>query len=277
MAALAGCAASVSPDAPPTHAEPASLVSAADFVQAQRRRVEGLERFASRGSAELRWTDEQGDHFEQAQVELAWLDHGRRLAFRADKVGERLVWVGADASQWWIFEPKAEPPSLLVGPRGTVPPRSPVPFAGPESVMELLAATPWPDHATLAAADQPGEHWLGWRRIAAVGGWAATRVRVRQPGSLPDRVELLADDGTVLAASVLSRPLSLEVIGLPPGAWPDVPGTVRLEMGTDTSWEVFWDTPGTAPERLKERLFDLDALRSVMRPQRVEVLGGRAP
>ena len=278
-AALAGCTATGSggPDAPPGHADRAPAVGATDFVQAQRRRVEGLERFASRGSAELRWKDAQGDHFEQAQVELAWLDHGQRLALRADKVGERLVWVGADASRWWIFEPKAEPSSLLVGPRGTVPPRSPVPFAGPESVMELLAATPWPDEATLAAADQPGVQWLSWRRVTPVGGWAATRVRVRQPGSLPDRVELLAADGAVLAASSLSRPLSLQVSGLPPGAWPDVPGTVRLEMGADASWEVFWDAPGTAPERLKERLFDLEALRSVMRPQRVEVLGGRAP
>ncbi len=278
-AAMTGCAAAGSrvPDQPAVSADRAPAVSAADFIQAQRRRVQALERFASRGSAELRWKDAQGDHFEQAQVELAWLDHGQRMALRADKVGERLVWVGADASRWWIFEPKAEPSSLLVGPRGIVPPRSPVPFAGPESVMELLAATPWPDNATLSAADQPGMQWLSWRRGAPVGGWNATRVRVRQPESLPDRVELLAADGSVLAASALARPLSLQVTGLPPGAWPDVPGTVRLEMGGDASWEVFWDTPGTAPERLKERLFDLEALRSVLRPQRVEVLDGQEP
>ncbi|NDC45908.1 MAG: GTPase HflX, partial [Actinobacteria bacterium] len=45
------------------------------FVRGQSQRVQALGDFASRGSAELRWKDEQGSHFEQAQVELALLKY----------------------------------------------------------------------------------------------------------------------------------------------------------------------------------------------------------
>lgn len=259
--------------------QPAVAASAHDFVHAQKERAKSLQSFASRGSAELRWKDERGSHFEQAQVELAWRDGGERMALRADKVGERIAWAGADATQWWIFEPKADPSRLTLGPRGVAPKDSALPFAGPDSVMELLAARAWPDAATFGEPLSDGTRWLSWNISKPIGSWSASRARVSKPGALPVAVELLDAQGAVLASSELSRPMSVEIATLPPGAWPEVAGTTRLRMQGDggAAWDVFWDAPGTNPERLKDRLFDLNVLIEVMRPVLVRDQGAKDP
>lgn len=279
LACLLGACASGPSQAPADHAASSSVAgatpAASDYVRAQRERVQALGSFASRGSAELRWKDEQGSHFEQAQVELAWRDAGERMALRADKVGERIAWAGCDPTRWWIFEPKAEPSRLTVGARGTAPDGSALPFAGPESVMELLAARAWPDAARMEPALPDGTRWIVWTLGRPIGGWTSSRARVSKPGDLPLTVELLDGQGGVLASSELSRPMRVEIATLPPGAWPEVAGTMRLRMQGDggAAWDVFWDAPGTSPERLKERLFDLQVLREVMRPDVVRETG----
>lgn len=267
---VAACTAPARVEPAPT-APGAPPADAAVFVAAQRARVANLGDFASRGSAELRWNDAQGDHFEQAQVELAWREAGGRMALRADKLGERLAWAGADPARWWVFEIKSEPSRLLVGARGSVPQGSALPFAGPESVMELMAARPWPDGARFAAAESSGGWWMQWPLAKPVGSWVATRALVAGPGELPLRMELLDATGGAIASSELSNPMTVEVRGVAPGAWPLVAGKTRLRTTAGSAtWDVFWDAPGTDPERMKDRLFDLAVLREVLRPQVVE-------
>ena len=143
----------------------APALNAAAIVAQQNHRVAGLEKFATRGSAELRWHDEKGDHFEQAQVDLAWRNGGEQISLRADKMGERLAWAGANAKQWWLFEPKREPSRLWLGARNTPVPDSLLPFAGPDALLELLAATPWPEKISLSQ-DHPGTFWANFDRPA---------------------------------------------------------------------------------------------------------------
>jgi hypothetical protein len=267
---LAGCAAPQTGRVPDASVEAtASSASVAEFVAGQAARTAALGDFASRGSLEVRWKDDEGTHFEQTQVELAWRERGQRMAFRADKVGERLAWAGADASRWWIFELKREPTRLTTGRRGSVPRDSILPFVGPESVIELMAARPWPDSAR-ASGSENGSRWIEWNLDAPVGAWRATRALVARPGSLPQRVELLDSTGHVIARSTLTRPLSVPVQGLPTGAWPEVAGTMRIQAGdAGATWDIFWDQPGTEAARLKDRLFDLAVLTEALRPQEV--------
>ena len=273
VSVIAACAA---PDRVETAVRPSPATAspapeAAVFVAAQRARVANLPDFASRGSAELRWKDGQGDHFEQAQVELAWREAGGRMALRADKLGERLAWAGADATRWWVFEIRSEPSRLIVGARGTVPKGSALPFAGPESVMELMAARAWPEGARVGAAEPAGGWWVEWSLAKPIGDWVASRALVASPGSLPMRVELLDAVGAALASSELSNPMTVEVRGVAPGAWPVVAGKTRLRTNAGSAtWDVFWDAPGTDPDRMKDRLFDLAVLREVLRPQVIE-------
>jgi hypothetical protein len=281
LALLAGCASG--PKAQTAGGDtgtpaPAVSADAAAFVSAQAARVRNLSDFASRGSAELRWKDESGDHFEQAQVELAWRDAGERMALRADKLGERLAWAGGDRTRWWIFDLQRTPSRLMLGARGTVPRDSMLPFAGPEAVIELMAARPWPASAR-ALGEQDGARWIEWSLAKPIGGWCASRALVTAPGALPRAVELLDASGAVLASAELSRPLSVNLRARSPGEWPDVAGTTRLRMagGSGATWDIFWDAPGDDPARLKDRLFELETLRAALRPQEVVEQDAAAP
>lgn len=249
-------------------------VRAEPFVQAQRDRVAALKDFASRGSAEIRWKDQAGDHFEQTQLDLAWREGGERMALRLDKLGERFAWSGADPSTWWFFRLEARPTEVVIGRRGDPLPEDLPSFLAPETLLELLGVSAWPASAVLEPASEGDARWIQWKRERPLGAWAATRVRVAGPGALPMEVQLLDARSSVLLQAEHSRPLSVQVTGLPPGAWPEVAGTTRIRVPErqDALWEVFWDAPGTEPERMKDRMFDLKVLREVLHPDQVRDL-----
>ena len=243
-------------------------LNAAAIVAQQNHRVAGLEKFATRGSAELRWHDEKGDHFEQAQVDLAWRNGGEQISLRADKMGERLAWAGANAKQWWLFEPKREPSRLWLGARNTPVPDSLLPFAGPDALLELLAATPWPEKISLSQ-DHPGTFWADFDRPAR-GAWVKTRVQVETNTGLPSHIWLLDAKGNVLAESELSEPVMAEMNHLPMADRPMVASKITLKSVSNVGvWQIFWDEPGAREDRLKDRLFDLEVIRGVMRPAEV--------
>ncbi len=243
-------------------------LNAAAIVAQQNHRVAGLEKFATRGSAELRWHDEKGDHFEQAQVDLAWRNSGEQISLRADKMGERLAWAGANAKQWWLFEPKREPSRLWLGARNTPVPDSLLPFAGPDALLELLAAKPWPEKIGLSQ-DHPGTFWADFDRPAR-GAWVKTRVQVDTNSGFPSHIWLVDAKGNVLAESELSEPVMADMNHLPMADRPMVASKITLKSVSNVGvWQIFWDEPGAREDRLKDRLFDLEVIRGVMRPAEV--------
>ena len=246
----------------------APALNAAAIVAQQNHRVAGLEKFATRGSAELRWHDEKGDHFEQAQVDLAWRNSGEQISLRADKMGERLAWAGANAKQWWLFEPKRDPSRLWLGARNTPVPDSLLPFAGPDALLELLAATPWPEKISLSQ-DHPGTFWADFDRPAR-GAWVKTRVQVDTNTGFPSHIWLVDANGNVLAESELSEPVMADMNHLPMADRPMVASKITLKSVSNVGvWQIFWDEPGAREDRLKDRLFDLEVIRDVMRPAEV--------
>ena len=243
-------------------------LNAAAIVAQQNHRVAGLEKFATRGSAELRWHDEKGDHFEQAQVDLAWRNGGEQISLRADKMGERLAWAGANAKQWWLFEPKREPSRLWLGARNTPVPDSLLPFAGPDALLELLAAKAWPEKIGLSQ-DHPGTFWADFDRPAR-GAWVKTRVQVDTNTGFPSHIWLVDAKGNVLAESELSEPVMADMNHLPMADRPMVASKITLKSVSNVGvWQIFWDEPGAREDRLKDRLFDLEVIRGVMRPAEV--------
>ncbi len=278
-AGLCGCAAGPDPSPTATVPHAAAAAPASEFVHAQSERVRALRDFASRGSAEIHWKDEQGDHHEQTQLDLAWREGGGRVALRMDKLGERFAWSGADPQAWWVFRLESRPTQLVIGRRGDPLPPDMLSFLAPESLLELLGVTAWPQSARVELAGDGGEPWIRWERDRAMGAWFATRVRVPRPGALPTQVQLLDARNAVLMQAEHARPLSVEVAGLPPGAWPEVAGTTRFRLPErkDALWEVFWDAPGTQADRMKDRLFDLKVLRDVLHPDQVRDLRESSP
>jgi len=238
------------------------------IVAQQNHRVAGLKIFATRGSAELRWHDENGDHFEQAQVDLAWRNGGDDISLRADKMGERLAWAGANAKQWWLFEPKREPSRLWLGARDTPVPDSLLPFAGPDALLELLAALPWP--TTVAIMQESPDNFTAEFVRSPRGKWVKTRVEVLKNIGFPSHIWLLDTKGNVLAESELSEPVMANMNHLPMADRPMVASKITLKSVSNVGvWQIFWDEPGAREDRLKDRLFDLEVIRGVMRPAEV--------
>ena len=238
------------------------------IVAQQNHRVAGLKIFATRGSAELRWHDENGDHFEQAQVDLAWRNGGDDISLRADKMGERLAWAGANAKQWWLFEPKREPSRLWLGARDTPVPDSLLPFAGPDALLELLAALSWP--TSVAIMQESPDNFTAEFFRSPRGKWVKTRVEVVKNIGFPSHIWLLDAKGNVLAESELSEPVMANMNHLPMADRPMVASKITLKSVSNVGvWQIFWDEPGAREDRLKDRLFDLEVIRGVMRPAEV--------
>ena len=238
------------------------------IVAQQNHRVAGLKIFATRGSAELRWHDENGDHFEQAQVDLAWRNGGDDISLRADKMGERLAWAGANAKQWWLFEPKREPSRLWLGARDTPVPDSLLPFAGPDALLELLAALSWP--TSVAIMQESPDNFTAEFVRSPRGKWVKTRVEVLKNIEFPSHIWLLDAKGNVLAESELSLPVMAVMNHLPMADRPMVASKITLKSVSNIGvWQIFWDEPGAREDRLKDRLFDLEVIRGVMRPAEV--------
>lgn len=255
--------------APPTTTPPApaALPTAAQIAAAEAARVGHLERLYARGILEVRSKDDQGQHFDQGDLDLRW-NRTLGLALSLSKLGDRWIWIGSDLSQWWIFELKSDPTRLRLGS-----------LKGPRA--GLAGAMPWlagirPLLPQEGAALQPVE-----------GG---VRVPLAVPaGALPEGATLVAEfsASTLLPMRTLLRLPNgvewrmemsdwggVETEGVGPTAWPRVPKRVRGSSGGEDRWsnfsmalEVLRADAGSTD---KPGLYDLARLKTSFAPQQVE-------
>ena len=76
-------------------------------------RSDMLQRLHGWGIVELRWTDAEGAHFEQGDMDF-WMDGPDRLAVRISKLGDSYFWMGTDGTDAWIFDLFERPRRLMV-------------------------------------------------------------------------------------------------------------------------------------------------------------------
>jgi hypothetical protein len=231
--------------------------------------VGGLVRLHARGVAELRRRTEQGETFDQGDLDLRW-SRALGLAVSLSKLGDRWVWMGSDASRWWVFELKSEPSRLRTGP-----------LHG--SSASVAMAFPW------VLGLRPLQPRDGAPVERTEGGW---RVVVETPrNELPVGAELVAefDARTLLVRATelrlaggevwraqLDSWMSVESLGLAEGAWPRVPRRVDVRSGAKAEWtavRVSLDR-ADASEAATDRpgLYDLEKLRAQFAPEVVETL-----
>lgn len=223
------------------------------------------------GSIELRWTDDQGRHFESGRVEV-WIVLPDRTAIDVQKLGERLMWMGSNGSDTWMID-----------------------FRGDETVLSLHDASS--EYQPEAAARVPIEpitllKFLGLGRLPAEAetdsspvtydaGREAWVVTVREADDrlrlffdrvsfLPIRVELLSSDHEILRHSTLSlrRYDSVQMAGAVPGTQPRFP-TLAEVFTADGSGSIKLALRGPT-DAVKDKYFELDWLRRAFRPDRIE-------
>lgn len=260
------------------------------IVTAHNTRAARLETLESRASLELRYSDADGDHFDQCEADV-FLASGGRGALRATKVGSNLLWVGSDGKQGWIFRLDRQPTSLTVfddigatapGQRLAGEGAAEFSLLAPACVRALAALGAIPMDFTLRAVASPTAEGARFEVCYPIAGGAEARVRFAADG-LPAAVRLFAGADrpaeNVIVSAELSEYTPAQAENLSQGAWPKVPRRIVASMPGSGRFKaaearLYLDAPIAMARRMKPRFFVLDELVAQLRPDAVEHVVG---
>ncbi|MDA1007725.1 MAG: hypothetical protein O2800_01790 [Planctomycetota bacterium] len=139
LSGLEGCHTPPSPDALTLEALCESMVPPTDASEVE-----------LRGQAELCWRDGETNRRDKVDLRL-WIRANQDSALDLSALGTRMAWIGANATQWWMFELESKPPRLSTGDvaqdvsTGTLPP-----LADVRLLRVLLGLTPPPMDGSLS-------------------------------------------------------------------------------------------------------------------------------
>ncbi|MAC18352.1 MAG: hypothetical protein CMJ23_01510 [Phycisphaerae bacterium] len=247
--------------------------------RAQSERLEALSVFSSAGTVTLRWTDDDGSHVEQADHRI-WRSSADRAAIRLSKVGSSLLLAGWNGDRWWVFDETGEESVLRIrrlnaeeglgGPGGLL---------SPPALLAMIGFLPWPaeppvDFQTAGARARFTVDPIRWEvgdRVLELPG--SLVVELLDPYYGPTRLQLLDAEGGLVATATHEGLISVETMGRPPGAWPDLPRRVRIVRSPEDQVVISFDGP-LAQGRVSERLFDVESLIERSRPDVIERSAG---
>lgn len=280
---LASCKSQSKPDsnaAPPTPAP-----SFATLAASHNDRVARLTQIYASGVIEIRWTDRKGKHFEQGNMEL-WIHQPRRTALRVEKLGEPLLWLGSNDTQYWLFDLLGDERVLHLGSHDSAhgPSSSGTGLMidiKPLALLDLVGVTP-------INADEPADvnynaQHQAWM-IAISGQGGPMQMYFDRQSLLPKRIESLGEAGNIIAHATLQRYKSVTMQGVSPLAFPKLAHQIDIILPSTSS--AARDQPsGAAGGEVKivmdhsttvinstqlQAVFKLERLKQSLRPGRVE-------
>lgn len=277
-----------SPERPPAAApanDPAAAAAYAQAVARQALRLRRLQFLESNGVVEIRWRDAKGRHFEQGDLTLYSMPPWK-TALNISKAGERLMWIGSDEAQWWLFSFLDKPSTVSVRTWNDNASLD-MSVVSPRAFLHLSGLTALPDPATVSVRMLPDGKRLQVEGrpppLPTTEGGEVVEQRMRwtidAATGFPAEIELLADDGTAIARSTLSEYISAEIDGAPPGDFPKVPRRIVVVRcagateadGAEYSLSISLDGPSGRGQRIKPRFFRLPELMETFRPDEVYV------
>ncbi len=234
-------------------------------------RIEKFRGINAGGSIEMRWTDDDGDHFEICQAEI-WIKLPDQTAMNIQKMGERLMWLGSSGNDAWVMSFSKEEKVLHVyssGKRKEEDSTTRLPIE-PSLLLKLLGLSklPMPKNADskLVGFDDKRDAWI----LTVEDGEQSLRLYFDRTRKLPIRIEYLSADGQMQTHSELTlrRYNTVEMVGLIPGTQPMYPTLVDI-----------YNTQGSGAIKLalrdpvddvKDHFFDLDWIIRRFKPDRIE-------
>ena len=276
-------ASSVEP--PSVAATAAETARFAEIVAAHNVRASRLETLESRASLELRYTDQDGDHFDQCEADI-FLASGGRGALRATKVGNNILWVGSDGNRGWIFRLDGKPTRLTVFEGiGALPPGQRLAGDGaaeftllsPRAVRTIAGIAPIAEGWQLRPIEgvsgaSPAES--RFELVSALAGNSDAVFRFTK-GGLPESVRIEPRGAEPVLIAALSEYVPAQAENLSQGAWPQVPRKivvtgVAASGAKDSEARLYLDVPIAMAKRIKPRFFVLEELVGQLRPDAVE-------
>ena len=231
--------------------------------------IRRVEQLWTRAVVELRWTDEEGTHFEQGEGNLI-LQLPDRVAVSVGKLGHTLMWIGGDEQQYWFFDLR-DRHVLYMGRHDQAdqldPKSLPVPIR-PRDLPRLLGVIP------IDPTKQPPDPQVEWYdgKLLIEPPGTRTRLLLDPITAQPVRIDLMDTEGQSRVIGQLSAWEPMKIEGLPPGAYPKV--ATRLEVALvdkQGSATLFLSdaTDGRRPNRIKPAAFDIQRLVAAFKPKRV--------
>ena len=234
-------------------------------------RLDRLTAVNAAGSIELRWTDDQGRHFESGRAEV-WIILPDRTAIDVQKLGERLMWMGSNGSDTWMIDFRGDETVLYLHDASSenqpeAAARVPI---EPITLLKLLGLGRLPAESEKDLSpviyDAPREAWVVTVRAAD----DRLRLFFDRESFLPIRVELRSSDHEILRHSTLAlrRYESIQMAGVVPGTQPRFP-TLAEVFNADGSGSIKLALRGPT-DAVKGKYFELDWIRRAFRPDRIE-------
>ncbi|MCH2153399.1 MAG: hypothetical protein MK089_08690 [Phycisphaerales bacterium] len=253
-------------------------------------RAASLQQLHGYGVIELRWKDQEGDHFEQGDVEF-WLDGPSRRAMRISKLGDPYFWIGTDGVKLWLFDLSSRPTQLLIDELSVLQNAEAVGF-GVASVAELMRILPLglgtipPETGDVLGCQSTGDG--EWLLQFQPRGAKVERESVTLDSDTwrPVQVSLLNANGT--AGLVLNTPsprkVRVDIPGQSSLGSPLVSAILEISILGDSRAEAKFALENLSTdmsEQPLDRLFELNVLRQALQPERegslLESGAGRVP
>jgi hypothetical protein len=220
---------------------------------------------------ELRWSDENGRHFEQGDLSL-WIVPPDRTALDITKFGERIMWLGSNGPEAWLFDFRGDETVLHVAAPGDGPVvegSGDLPIE-PGSLFALCGLTRLAPSVTAVVAWDAG---LDAYVVGPPPGGRGTRLFLDRQALLPVRAETLDAEGRVLLYSELNlrRYEPVRMAGAPLRSGPRFPTLVDIYSTDDrVGVKLSVYSPVDDAEEVRPRYFDLEWLVEKFRPGRIE-------
>jgi hypothetical protein len=240
------------------------------------KRASLLQQLHGYGVIEMRWTDQDGDHFEQGDVEF-WLDGQKRRAMLVSKLGDPYFWIGTDGVKVWIFDLSTKPRQLLVDSLEAIQAVETV-DSGVASVAELMRILPLglgtipPEEAEIVGCRSSGDgNWILELR-------SDDRTIDREIFTInsdtwrPSRVALLNDNGTAVMdlTSPSRRLIRVDIPNRSSLGSPLVSAILDIAITGEAQAKAkfaFQRLSTDMSEQPLDRVFDLDILRQALQPE----------
>ena len=243
------------------------------LVNHHNERVKKFRGINAGGSIEMRWTDDDGDHFESCLAEV-WIKLPDKTAMNIQKLGERLMWLGSSGDDAWVMTFSKEEKVLYVYGNDErreedSPTRLPI---EPSLLLKMLGLSkitiPENAKSKLVDFDAKRDAWI--LSIEEQHKQRSLRLYFDREKKLPIRIEYLSADGKIQMYSelLLRRYDTVEMVGLIPGTQPRFPTLVDIY---NTQGSVAIKLALRQPvDDVKDHFFELDWIIRTFKPDRIE-------
>ena len=214
-------------------------------------RTANFQELVGRGVIEFRWTDEDGKHREQGDVDF-W-KQGEALSLRISKLGELIMWFGGDANQTWLFDLLRDETTLSINGESNL-------FSDIKMALVLLGLSPLPageltvaKDGVVTLLDAEGNKWT---------------LLFDQDMNRPIEITVVDSDET--SRAIHRRGIRVELENLNELHWPVTGGLIDLTSTRgNTEIKIAFETLSTVvSEERFDRVMSLSFLEKALKPVR---------